>query len=67
MVHLVNCQHSTCLRPAREGWLDKMANLVDRLYCQETRLVVLGVLKGVVTSNMVDRVVRVQAVQTAFH
>ena len=64
MVHLVNCQHSTCLRPAREGWLDKMANLVDRLYCQETRLVVL---KGVVTSNMVDRVVRVQAVQTAFH
>ena len=71
MVHLVNCQHSTCLRPAREGWLDKMANLMDRLYCQETRqvirLVVLGVLKGVVTSNMVDRVVRVQAVQTAFH
>ena len=30
-----------------------MANLVDRLYCQETRLVVLGVLKEVVTSNMV--------------
>ena len=57
LVHLVNYQHSTYLHPAREGWLDKMANLVDRLYCQETRqvirLVVLGVLKEVVTSNMV--------------
>ena len=32
LVHLVNYQHSTYLHAAREGWLDNMANLVDRLY-----------------------------------
>jgi len=57
VVHLVNYQHSTYLHPARSGWLDKMASLMDRLYCQEKRqgirLVVLEVLKDVVTSNMV--------------
>ena len=37
VVHLVNYQHSTYLHPAREGRLDKMANLLDRLYCQVTR------------------------------
>ena len=53
----MNYQHSTYLHSAREGWLDKMASLVERLYCQETRqvirLVVLGVLKEVVTSNII--------------
>ena len=33
VVHLVNYQHSTYLHPTREGWLDKMVNLVERIYC----------------------------------
>jgi len=57
VIHLVNYQHSTYLHPARAGWLDKMSSLVDKLFCQEkrqgVRLKVLGVLKEVVTSNMV--------------
>ena len=79
VVHLVNYQHSTYLHQAREGWLDKMASLVEKLYCQETRNVLgwwfFGVLKEVVGIAIAlpflssvaveeDRVVRLQTVQT---
>merc|ERR1719206_994169 len=72
VIHLVNYEHSTYLHPARSGWLEKMANMMDRLYCQEKRkgirLVVLEVLKDVVTSNMVlweeQLLERLQGVQT---
>ena len=37
-----------------EDWLEKMSNLLDKLYSQETRQVFrLGVLKEAVTCNMV--------------
>jgi len=75
-VHLVSYQHSTTyLHPAREGWLDKMANLVQMGFTARRperliRLVVLVFLncgrsscwRGV--EGEVDRLVVVQAVKT---
>jgi len=57
VIHLINYQHSTYLHPAREGWLNKLSCLMNRLFCQESRqavrLVVLNVLKEVFISNIV--------------
>ena len=56
VIHLIKYQQSMCLHPGRDGWCDKLASMMERLYCQETRvtvrLVMMSVLSEVVTSNM---------------
>ena len=48
-------QQRTFLHPARQGWLERLGSMMDRLYCKEERQVirlkVLEVLKEEVTSN----------------
>ena len=50
-------QQRTFLHPARQGWLERLGSMMDRLYCKEERQVirlkVLEVLKEVVTSNLI--------------
>ena len=56
VIHLITYQQTMFLHPAREGWLDKLADMMDRLYSHETRqtirLVMLNVLSEVVSSNL---------------
>ena len=56
VIHLISYQQATYLHPAREGWLDKLADMMERLYIGESRqairLTMLRVLGEVVTSNM---------------
>ena len=54
---IIQYQQRTFLHPARHGWLDRLASMMERLYCKEDRQVirlkVLEVLREVVTSSMV--------------
>ena len=47
----------TYLHPAREDWLDKMASIVERLYCQDTIQVIRLVVLGVETATLLGRTV----------
>ena len=54
---IIQYQQRTFLHPARHGWLDRLASMMERLYCKEDRQVirlkVLEVLREVVTSNII--------------
>lgn len=56
VVHLISYQQATYLHPAREDWLEKLSDMMHRLYMRENRqairLVMLTVLSDVVSSNM---------------
>ena len=56
VVRLLQYQQSTLLHPARPGWMDRLASLLDRLYTQERRprirLAMRDVLGEVVTANL---------------
>ena len=41
-----------CVLQAREDWLDKMASIVERLYCQDTIHVIRLVVLGLVSSTL---------------
>ena len=53
----VKYQQKTFLHPARHGWLERLATMMERLYIKEdrqvVRLKVLEVLREVVTSNLI--------------
>ena len=54
---IIQYQQRTFLHPARHGWLDRLATMMERLYCKEDRQVirlkVLEVLREVVNSNII--------------
>ena len=56
VIHLISYQQATYLHPAREDWLEKLSNMMQRLYMGESRqairLVMLTVLSDVVSANM---------------
>ena len=56
VIHLISYQQATYLHPAREDWLEKLSNMMQRLYIGESRqairLVMLTVLSDVVSANM---------------
>ena len=56
VIHLISYQQATYLHPARGDWLDKLSDMMERLYIGETRqairLNMLTVLSDVVTANM---------------
>ena len=40
VIHLITYQQSMYLHPARDGWCDKLASMMERLYCQVSDIVV---------------------------
>ena len=56
VLHLLAYMQSTVLHPARGGWVDRLAGLVDTFYCRDgrrgVRLRALQVLGEVVTANL---------------